>query len=156
MGLAQAGLRLLWISAGVRSPFPVPQAPAGQQTPRALARGRLAHCQSTPLVPRPSRSPIGGSSSAPTFSKPTRSAKKRRNRYLLFPPESGSGSDARGRWGQSWCRWGGEKLPPPPLPGAAEVKGETRHCLGWGLPWGARDLGTLLKHFPVETPVRSP
>lgn len=48
----------------------------------------------------------------------------------LLPPESGSGSDARDRWGQSWCRWGGEKLPLPLLPGAAEVKAEAG--LGWG------------------------
>lgn len=58
-------------------------------------------------------------------------------RRPLFPPESGSGSDARDRWGQSWCRWGGQKLPLPPLPGAAEVKAEAGLGWGWDSPGGA-------------------
>lgn len=58
-------------------------------------------------------------------------------RRPLLPPESGSGSDARDRWGQSWCRWGGEKLPLPPLPGAAEVKAEAGLGWGWDSPGGA-------------------
>lgn len=68
-------------------------------------------------------------------------------RRPLLPPESGSGSDARDRWGQSWCRWGGEKLPLPPLPGAAEVKAEAGLGWGWNYPGGA-GLGLPAKAVP--------
>lgn len=152
----EEGCRGLAYAPGKRrltAPFPLQLwAQPGLRTPRARGWCRVAsrtRHRPLPTVGFPSRPgapdaahpahslPAGGA--VPTLDGRSQSeaAVGEGTRRPLLPPERGSGSDARDRWGQSWCRWGGEKLPLPPLPGAAEVKAEAGLAGAGGGPGGA-------------------
>lgn len=165
----EEGCRELAYAPGKRrltAPFPLQLwAQPGLRTPRARGWSRvvsrtrhrpLPSCPGAPDAAHPAHSPPAGGA-VPTLDGRGQSeaAVSEGTRRPLLPPERGSGSDARDRWGQSWCRWGGEKLSLPPLPGAAEVKAEAG-LAGAGTPWGARDMGSLPKPSRVETSFHSP
>lgn len=160
-GSDHSSLRLVPLEPSPDSPqaTPAPPPPGGGQGGRCPARDEL-------VAPRglrgahpapPFRSPIGGSSSAPTPTKPTRSVRERGSHYLLLPPESGSGSDVRGKVGAIMVPLGrGEAAAAAAVAGSRGGKRRNQTRPGLGTSRGARDLGSLLKHFPVGTLDRSP